>query len=142
MTDQVAAVLPRSWAHSSSTGPIRLSEPNVAHEEKGDFVDHYITTLETQTAATCERLARLLDDLASFGCRLLASERAEQWTLEVPSDLLTWVKTGGLQSLLTNYRDAVRWTAPFRSSRFAASESFVAGRHASKQLNNACRARD
>ncbi len=75
---------------------------------------NYLSHAEIKPNAEGKRIRTLADNLKSNGCTVHLRHLEQRIYFEVPENELTWVKTGGLATLLDSFSDVISWEPNFQ----------------------------
>ena len=75
---------------------------------------NYLSHADIKSNAEGKRIRTLADNLKSNGCIVHLHHSEQRIYFEVPESELTWVKTGGLATLINSFSDVVSWDPNFQ----------------------------
>lgn len=73
----------------------------------------HLTVIRYKPRTSRTQLQSLTRKLTDIGCRVQQDPLWTQLYVEVPTDLTTWLITGGMNSLLDAYKEVVIWSKGF-----------------------------
>jgi hypothetical protein len=76
----------------------------------------YVSVAIIKPSASKIRLRALITDLQTLDCFVKVDQKRYLLEFEIPEDMLSWLRAGGLSGLFTKYPDVVHWTKPFRET--------------------------
>jgi hypothetical protein len=78
---------------------------------------NYVSVAIIKPSASKVRLRALITDLQTVDCLVKVDQKRWLLEFEIPEDMLSWLRAGGLSGVFTKYPDVVHWTKPFREAR-------------------------
>ena len=84
---------------------------------------HYISVAIIKPSASPMRLRALVEDLQTVDCLVKIDQQRYLLEFQVPEDMLSWLRAGGLSTMFATYADVVHWTKPFRESQAQESKA-------------------
>jgi hypothetical protein len=78
---------------------------------------NYVSVAIIKPSASKLRLRALVTDLQTVDCLVKVDQKRYLLEFEIPEDMLSWLRAGGLSGVFTKYPDVVHWTKPFRETR-------------------------
>jgi hypothetical protein len=78
---------------------------------------YYISVAIIKPSASQKRLRALVAELQTVDCLVKVDQQRFLLEFQVPEDMLSWLRAGGLSSMFANYADVVHWTKPFRETQ-------------------------
>ncbi len=77
---------------------------------------NYVSVAIIKPSASKVRLRALVSELQTVDCLVKVDPKRYVLEFQVPEDMLSWLRAGGLSHLFANYPDVVHWTKPFREA--------------------------
>jgi hypothetical protein len=76
----------------------------------------YVSVALIKPSASKLRLRDLIEELRTVDCLVKVDQQRSLLEFQVPEDMLSWLRAGGLSGMFASYADVVHWSKPFREA--------------------------